>query len=97
MKENRKKMTGIVVSNKMQKTVVVTVEKVSHHPRYKKVISKMTRYKAHDEGNVSQIGDIVRLVETRPLSKEKRWKVAEILTKTKVVQPPAAPESEEKS
>ncbi len=92
MKENRKSMTGVVVSDKMQKTVVVTVEKVSHHPRYHKTISKVTRYKAHDESNASKIGDVVRLVETRPLSKDKRWQVVEVVGKTVVAQQIAEPD-----
>ncbi|MBI2369938.1 MAG: 30S ribosomal protein S17 [Deltaproteobacteria bacterium] len=70
---------GTVVSNKMQKTVVVTVERMVQHPRFKKFVRKRVKYKAHDEQNACQVGDRVLIVETRPLSKEKRWRVREIL------------------
>jgi len=79
--EKRKTRIGQVVSNKMDKTVVVAVQTVRHHPLYKKAIKHTKRYKAHDEANVCRIGDSVRIVETRPLSKEKRWRVAEIISK----------------
>lgn len=72
-------MVGRVVSNKMDKTVVVVVESLKRHPLYKKVIRKRKKYKAHDAGNACQIGDLVRIVESRPLSKEKRWVVTEIV------------------
>ena len=81
MDKKRKSRLGRVVSNKMDKTVVVAVETRRHHPIYKKTVRKITRYKAHDEINECQPGDTVRLEETRPLSKEKRWRVAEILVK----------------
>jgi len=86
MKERRKVRVGRVVSNKMDKTVVVVVETARRHPLYKKTIKRLKRYKAHDERNQCGIGDIVRLVETRPLSKEKRWRVSEILSKAEVVE-----------
>lgn len=70
---------GRVVSNKMDKTVVVVVETLKRHRLYKKVLRRRKKYKAHDEGNICQVGDLVRLVESRPLSKEKRWVVEEIL------------------
>jgi len=82
----RKTRLGRVVSNKMDKTAVVLVETARHHPLYKKAVRKMKKYKAHDEKNECGIGDIVRLVETRPLSKEKRWRVAEIVTKVEVIE-----------
>jgi len=82
----RKTRLGRVVSNKMDKTAVVAVETSRHHPLYKKTIKKMTKYKAHDEKNECEIGDTVRLVETRPLSKEKRWRVAEIISKAEVIE-----------
>ena len=85
MKTKRKTRVGRVVSNKMDKTVVVTVETSKHHPLYKKTIKRMVRYKAHDDKNECREGDIVRIVETRPLSKEKRWRVAEIITKKEVL------------
>ena len=75
-----KERVGMVVSDKMQKTVVVAVENRSPHPKYGKIIVKTRRYKAHDEENKCKIGDRVRIQETRPLSKTKRWTVAEILT-----------------
>ena len=82
----RKTRVGVVVSNKMDKTVVVTVETGKHHPLYKKAIKKWVRYKAHDEKNECGEGDLVKIVETRPLSKEKRWRVAEIVTKKEVLE-----------
>lgn len=75
----RKTLTGRVVSNKMDKTVVVEVQRMRRHRLYGKVIRKITRLMAHDEGNVCQVGDVVSLIETRPLSRRKRWVVREIL------------------
>ena len=86
METRRKTRFGRVVSNKMDKTVVVSIETSKRHPLYKKIIRRTTKYKAHDEKNECQPGDIVRIVETRPLSKEKRWRVAEIITKGKTVE-----------
>lgn len=83
---HRKNMTGTVVSTKMQKTVVVAVESFKRHRLYKKTLRRTKRYKAHDETNACVLGDIVRIVETRPLSKEKRWRVAEILTRGNVAE-----------
>jgi small subunit ribosomal protein S17 len=79
MKGQRRTMSGRVVSNKMDKTVVVKVERFKRHRLYHKVIKVVKRYKAHDEDNACRIGDLVRIVESRPLSKEKRWIVEEIL------------------
>lgn len=79
MESRRKRFTGTVVSNKMQKTVVVTVETLRRHPVYQKTMRVRRKFKAHDEKNTCQVGDIVRIVESRPLSKEKRWVVEEIL------------------
>ena len=79
MKENRKILTGQVVSDKMDKTVVVKVEALRQHPRYKKYIKFSKKYKAHDEGNICRIGDKVKIIETRPLSKEKHWQIKEVL------------------
>ncbi|MFQ6057773.1 MAG: 30S ribosomal protein S17 [Anaerolineae bacterium] len=83
MRGRRKTMTGRVVSNKMDKTVVVVVESLKRHPLYQKVIRRRKKYKAHDADNACQIGDVVRIVESRPLSREKRWVVAEILERAK--------------
>jgi len=86
MESKRKTRIGRVVSNKMDKTAVVAVETARHHPLYKKTIKRTAKYKAHDENNKCGIGDIVRIIETRPLSREKRWRVAEIVTKKEVVE-----------
>ena len=80
---SRKTRVGKVVSDKMDKTVVVTVEDRVAHPIYKKIIGRTYRLKAHDENNVCGVGDIVRVMETRPLSKDKRWRVVEIIEKAK--------------
>ena len=73
--------TGKVVSNKMQKTVVVAVTRLFQHPVYKKTVKKVAKFKVHDETNECKTGDTVKIIETRPLSKEKRWKVFEIVNK----------------
>lgn len=86
MEKKRKTRLGRVVSNKMNKTVVVTVETRRHHPVYKKTVRRISRYKVHDEKNECQPGDTVRLEETRPLSKEKRWRVVEIVTKAEQIE-----------
>jgi small subunit ribosomal protein S17 len=75
----RKERRGVVVSDAMDKTVVVRVDVVKPHPKYKKMLRRSIRLHAHDEQNTSKVGDIVRLVETRPLSATKRWRVAEIV------------------
>jgi len=75
-----KERVGVVVSNKMEKTVVVAIENRSPHPKYQKIVVKTKKYKAHDEENQCKQGDRVRIQETRPMSKTKRWIVAEILT-----------------
>jgi small subunit ribosomal protein S17 len=79
----RKVREGLVVSDKMDKTVVVAVEDRVKHPLYGKIIRRTTKYKAHDERNECGVGDRVRLMETRPLSATKRWRVVEILEKAK--------------
>jgi small subunit ribosomal protein S17 len=76
----RQQKVGRVVSNKMQKTIVVAVESLKKHRIYKKTFKVTKRFKVHDETNAANIGDIVRIEETRPLSKEKHWKLVEILT-----------------
>lgn len=83
-KPNRKNRTGVVVSDKMDKTVVVAVETRRPHPLYRRVIRRTTKFKAHDEANHCKLGDTVRIEETRPLSKEKRWRVVEILARREV-------------
>jgi small subunit ribosomal protein S17 len=79
MKEQRKKLVGRVTSNKMDKTVVVAVEQTARHRLYGKVLRRVKKYQAHDEHNECQIGDQVRIIESRPLSREKHWRVVEIL------------------
>jgi small subunit ribosomal protein S17 len=71
----KKSYTGKIISNKMDKTVVVGVTRLFQHPAYKKTVKRVTKFKAHDENNKCQIGDIVKIIETRPLSKDKRWLV----------------------
>ena len=80
----RKTLIGTVVSNKMDKTAVVSVERRYPHPLYHKIIRSTKRYKAHDPQNAAVLGDVVRIEETRPLSKEKRWRIAETLTRGNV-------------
>jgi small subunit ribosomal protein S17 len=75
----RKERRGVVVSNAMDKTVVVRVETVKPDPRYKKVVRRSSKFHAHDERNEANVGDVVRIVETRPLSKTKSWRVAEVI------------------
>lgn len=88
MTTKRKVRTGKVVSDRMQKTVVVAVERLVRHPIYKKVLRKTKKYKVHDEKNECKVGDVVRIEETRPLSKEKRWRVVEIIKKSEGVEVP---------
>ena len=79
----RKTTVGKVVSNKMDKTIVVAIEDSVKHPLYNKVVKRTVRLKAHDENNVAGIGDRVKVMETRPLSKDKRWRLVEIIEKAK--------------
>ncbi len=79
----RKTRTGKVVSNKMDKTVVVAVEDHVKHPLYKKIVKRTYRLKAHDENNECNIGDTIRVMETRPLSRDKRWRLVEIVERAK--------------
>ncbi len=88
-------LTGRVINNKMMKTVVVEVESSFVHPLYKKKIRTRKKYKAHDDKGVSQPGDVVKLVETRPISKEKRWKVSEVITRKGIVEKPVELEIKE--
>ena len=79
----RKQRTGVVVSDKMDKTIVVAIKTKVKHPLYGKTVNRTTRLKAHDEKNECGIGDTVRIMETRPLSKDKRWRLVEIIEKAK--------------
>ncbi len=80
---NRKVRVGLVVSDKMDKTITVKVEDFIRHPLYGKRIKRSKKFKAHDENNVCSMGDRVRIMETRPLSKDKRWRLVEIIEKAK--------------
>jgi len=82
-RNNRKTRTGIVVSDKGDKTITVTVQRQVLHPKYDKMIRLSKKYRAHDETNEANIGDTVRIMETRPLSKTKRWRLVEIVEKAK--------------
>lgn len=79
----RKTRTGKVISNKMDKTIVVAIENHVRHPLYNKIVKKTYKLKAHDENNECNIGDTVKVMETRPLSKDKRWRLVEIVEKVK--------------
>ncbi|MDK2909712.1 MAG: small subunit ribosomal protein [Bacteroidales bacterium] len=79
----RKERIGVVVSNKMDKSIVVRVERRLKHPKYGKFVKRSTKFMAHDEKNECQIGDTVRIMETRPLSKTKRWRLVEIIERVK--------------
>ena len=83
---NRKIRIGTVSSDKMDKTITVSVETVKQHPLYKKTIKTSKKYMAHDENNEAKAGDIVKIMETRPLSKDKRWTLIEIVQKAKTLQ-----------
>lgn len=84
MAKKRREMIGYVTSDRMDKTIVVDVERTKVHPILGKVISIHKKYKVHDEENECHVGDRVRLIETRPISKEKRWKVVEILERSRL-------------
>ncbi len=79
----RKTRTGTVVSNKMDKTIVVSMKDSVKHPLYKKIIKRTVKFKAHDENNECEVGDRVQIMETRPLSKDKRWRLTKIIEKAK--------------
>jgi small subunit ribosomal protein S17 len=89
----RKERSGLVVSDRMQKTVVVSVERTVMDPRYKKILRRRTRVKAHDESNQCRVGDRVLIVECRPLSRDKRWRVSKILQRGKGVESGVAAET----
>ncbi len=78
---NRKEFTGIVISDKMQKTVVVRINRTAKHPKYGRIVKHYLKFKAHDEKGVAKVGDTVRIEETRPLSKDKFFRVAEVIKK----------------
>ncbi|MDD5136625.1 MAG: 30S ribosomal protein S17 [Candidatus Omnitrophica bacterium] len=78
-RSNRKEKIGVVVSDKMDKTITVQIERVMHHPVYDRNVGKATKFKAHDEANAAKVGDVVRIQETRPLSKTKRWRLIEVV------------------
>jgi small subunit ribosomal protein S17 len=79
----RKVKVGIVVSDKMDKTISVAVESYHKHPLYKKILKKINKLKAHDPEGIGKLGDVVKIVETRPLSKTKRWRILEVIKKAK--------------
>ena len=83
LRNSRKTRIGLVVSDKMQKTCVVAVERRVPHPVYGKMVTRTTKLKAHDEQNSAKVGDRVRIMETRPLSKDKRWRVVEIIERAR--------------
>lgn len=83
MRNKRKERIGVVISDKMNKTRVVLVERIFIHPKYKKEVKTKKKYYVHDENNECKVGDVVRIMETRPLSKLKRWRVVEIVKKAK--------------
>ena len=80
----RKERTGLVVSDRMQKTVVVSIERMVMHPRFKKVLKRRTKVKAHDESNQCHVGDRVMIVECRPLSRDKRWRVSKVIERARL-------------
>lgn len=85
MEKKRKNKVGSVTSDRMDKTVVVSVETLRRHPFYKKTVKQLSKFKVHDEDNVCKVGDTVRIVETRPLSKDKRWRIVEIITRKETI------------
>lgn len=82
-RNRRKTRVGVVVSNKMEKTITVSVEEFVRHPLYGKAVKRSKKFKVHDEENICSIGDKVKIMETRPLSKDKRWRLVEIVEKVK--------------
>jgi small subunit ribosomal protein S17 len=82
-RNSRKEIIGTVKSNKMEKTITVAVERRMKHPKYKKFVKATSSFKAHDEKNECNINDVVKIMETRPLSKDKRWRLVEIIEKAK--------------
>jgi small subunit ribosomal protein S17 len=85
LERHRRFMQGIVVSDKMDKTIVVQVTRRYRHPKYKKYVNERVRYKAHDEQNTAKVGDKVRIIESRPLSRDKRWRLTSVLERAPVL------------
>jgi small subunit ribosomal protein S17 len=90
----RKLRVGLVVSNRMKKTIVVRVTQLVRHPKYNRVMPQTSSFKAHDEANTAAIGDWVKIMETRPLSKDKRWRLVEVLKRASTAPPVPGEESE---
>lgn len=86
-RKQRKLRTGVVISNKMMKTIVVRVSRQVRHPKYGRVMTQATAFKAHDETNSAAVGDLVKIMETRPLSKNKRWRLVEIIRRASTAPP----------
>ena len=84
-RNERKERIGKVISNKMQKTITVAVDRKVKHPIYGKFVNRTTKFKAHDEENTAGIGDTVKIMETRPISKDKRWRLVEVVEKAKLL------------
>lgn len=80
VRNKRKERQGVVISDKMDKTITIQVERLTHHPWFGKTLKKYSKFKAHDEKNEAKVGDLVRIAETRPLSKTKRWRLVKVLT-----------------
>ncbi|HEY7166687.1 MAG TPA: 30S ribosomal protein S17 [Candidatus Binatia bacterium] len=89
----RKERSGVIVSDRMQKTVVVSLERTVMHPKYKKFLRRRTKVKAHDEKNQCHIGDRVVIVECRPLSRDKRWRVSKVIERAKIAETESASEA----
>jgi len=87
MRGLRKERSGVVVSDRMQKTIIVSVERTVMHPKYKKYLKRRTKVKAHDESNQCRVGDRVVIAQSRPLSRDKRWRVSKILERAKAATP----------
>ena len=94
-RNHRKVKTGIVVSNKMMKTIVVRVSRLVPHPKYNRVMRQASTFKVHDDANSAAIGDWVKIMETRPLSKDKRWRLVEILKRASSAPPVPGQEEEQ--
>jgi small subunit ribosomal protein S17 len=90
----RKERSGVVISDRMQKTVVVSVERTVMHPKYKKYLRRTTKVKAHDEQNQCHVGDRIMIVECRPLSRDKRWRVSKILERARAKEIEGTPEAD---
>jgi len=96
-RHSRKERIGVVISDKMDKTITVQVDRVIRHPVYNKMVRTATKFKAHDEKNSAKIGDVVKIEETRPLSKTKRWRLVEIIEKANAAAAEAAVEPAEQT